>query len=103
MASDIELLLETLDDLSDRELQKFKTIFLSQISSEGRYSVIPWRQLDTPDRQDIVFSMVRSYGQQSVARTKEFLMKMNRTDLVQRLSDSRSGPKSKTIRTKTSS
>ncbi|XP_074508795.1 uncharacterized protein LOC141778429 [Sebastes fasciatus] len=92
MASVIELLLETLKDLSDKELEWFKVV-LSKAYFDRRY--IPWWQLKTTDMQDTVFLMVLTDGQQSVEKTKEILKTMNRTDLVQRLSDSSSGPKKK--------
>nr|XP_046255929.1 uncharacterized protein LOC124064997 [Scatophagus argus] len=95
MASVTELLLETLADLSDRELQIFKDV-LCQFHIRHWDSVIPvmlpW---ETSDRQDIVFLMVQTYGQKAVEKTKEILNEMKRTDLVQRLSDSNSGPKKK--------
>ncbi|XP_051261719.1 NACHT, LRR and PYD domains-containing protein 1 homolog [Dicentrarchus labrax] len=94
MMSDIELLLETLRDLSDREFEEFKKI-LRQIHSERRYSNIPWTQLEITDMQDTVFLMVQSDGQKSVETANEVLKKMERTDLIQRLSDSSSGSKKK--------
>ncbi|XP_037642054.1 uncharacterized protein LOC119497753 isoform X7 [Sebastes umbrosus] len=92
MASVIELLLETLKDLSDEELERFKVV-LRKTDFPRRY--IPWWQLEITDMQDVVFLMVLTDGQQSVERTKEILKTMKRTDLVQRLSDSSSGPKKK--------
>ncbi|XP_078108433.1 uncharacterized protein LOC144519287 isoform X2 [Sander vitreus] len=82
MVSVIELLLETLKGLRDGELLKFKMHF----------SVPP---LMLTDRQVIVFSVVLIYGQQSVEKTKEVLKNIERTDLVQKLSDSSSAPKKK--------
>ncbi|XP_074508767.1 uncharacterized protein LOC141778417 [Sebastes fasciatus] len=94
VASVIELLLETMKDSSDKELRRFKDA-LSKTHFDRRYSNIVWRQLEMKDMQDTVFLMVLTDGQQSVERTKEVLKRMNRTDLVQRLSDSSSRPKKK--------
>ncbi|XP_037642068.1 uncharacterized protein LOC119497756 isoform X2 [Sebastes umbrosus] len=92
MASVIELLLETMKDLSDKELRRFKDA-LRQTYFAKRY--IPRWQLDMKDMQDTVFLMVLTDGQRSVEKTKEVIKTMKRTDLVQRLSDSSSGPKKK--------
>ncbi|TDH11451.1 hypothetical protein EPR50_G00060940 [Perca flavescens] len=95
MASVIELLLETLKELRDGELQKFKMLLVSQTDLQRYFSVRPLMLLESPDRQDMVFSVVLTYGQQSVEKTREILMEMKRTDLVQKLSDSSSAPKKK--------
>ncbi|XP_075962778.1 uncharacterized protein LOC142965629 isoform X3 [Anarhichas minor] len=95
MASVIELLLETLAGLSDEELKKFKYVLWSQTDFSRHSSDIQLMLFRVTDKQDMVFLMVLSYGQQSVNKTKEVLKKMNRTDLVQRLSHSSSGPKKK--------
>ena len=98
MTSVIELLLETLKELRDGQLQKFKKV----LCDFHRYFSVPlWMLWESTDRQDIVFSVVLIYGQQSVEKTREALMEMKRTDLVQKLSDSSSAPKSKTIKKKT--
>ncbi|XP_078027609.1 uncharacterized protein LOC117265273 isoform X4 [Epinephelus lanceolatus] len=92
MTSVIELLLETLAGLSDGELRKFKEVLLSQTDLYRHLSgmtLILWEI----DQQVTVFLMVLTYSQQSVETTKQFLEKMKRTDLVQRLSDSSKGPK----------
>ncbi len=102
MASVTELLLETLAGLRDGELKKFKEALRVQIHVHRRFSDNKWMLLETTDMQDTVFLMVLACGQQTVEKTKEVLEMMGRTDLVQRLSDSSSGPKSKTIKTKTS-
>ena len=101
MTSVIELLLETLADLSDGEIEDFKQVLRSPSYLYKPYIVIPWMLLMMADMQDTVLFMVQTFGQQSVKKTKDILIQMNRRDLVQRLSDSSSGPKSKTIKTKT--
>ncbi|XP_071325380.1 uncharacterized protein [Trachinotus anak] len=95
MVSVIELLLETLADLSDRELRVFKQVLLRQIHLHKPHSDIPWILLRVTDLQDTVLLMVQTYGQKSVEKTKKVLKEMNKTDLVQRLTDSSSGPTKK--------
>ncbi|XP_034057097.1 uncharacterized protein LOC117536366 [Gymnodraco acuticeps] len=95
MASVIELLLETLKDLSDQDLQSFKMV-LSQILPDKDYPDISSRWLMMRDRQDMVFYWVQDHSQHRLLEmTTEAFEKMNRTDLVQRLSQSSSGPKKK--------
>ncbi|KAK9528563.1 hypothetical protein VZT92_012716 [Zoarces viviparus] len=95
MASVIELLLETLAGLSDEELKKFKDVLWSRTDFSRHSTDIPLMLFGVTDKQDMVFLMVLSYGQHSVNKTMEVLKKMIRTDLVQRLSHSSSGPKKK--------
>ncbi|XP_051261723.1 uncharacterized protein LOC127366633 isoform X1 [Dicentrarchus labrax] len=100
MASVIELLLETLKDLSDEEFEEFKKVlnqfpFLSPDLLMFVTTDMQSLLLKITDLQDTVFSMVQTFGQKSVEKTKEVLKKMKRTDLVQRLSDSSSGAKKK--------
>ncbi|XP_049903400.1 uncharacterized protein LOC126392168 [Epinephelus moara] len=95
MTSVIELLLETLAGLSDWELLLFSHVLLGQIDLHRRHSDMPSMLLRTEDRQVTVFLMVLTYGQQSVEITKKALKIVERTDLVQRLSDSSSRPKKK--------
>ncbi|XP_067456888.1 A-kinase anchor protein 9-like [Thunnus thynnus] len=95
MTSVIELLLETLAGLSNRELEDFKKLLLRQSYLYKPYLEISWMLPMMTDMRDTVFIMVQTFGQQSVKKTKDILNKMNRRDLVQRLSDSSSGPKKK--------
>ncbi|XP_071325375.1 uncharacterized protein [Trachinotus anak] len=95
MMSVIELLLEKLADLSIGELRGFNQVLLSQIRFDRHNSDIPWNLLMMVDLQDTVLLMVQTYSQESVEKTKKVLKEMNRTDLVQRLTDSSSGPKKK--------
>ncbi|XP_036929630.1 uncharacterized protein LOC119005785 isoform X12 [Acanthopagrus latus] len=99
MESVIELLLKALKDFTKAELKTFKST-LHPIYHEGHSSVRSMQQkakyiplLDIADMQGTVCLMVQYYGQQSVEVTKESLKKMKRTNLVQRLSDSSSRPK----------
>ncbi|XP_071401611.1 NLR family CARD domain-containing protein 3-like [Centroberyx affinis] len=87
-----ERLLETLEDLRDDELKSFKWFLLQDDILEG-FPAIKKRQLENADRQDTVDQMVQTYNQQSLEVTKKVLMKINRNDLVQSLSNSSSGPK----------
>ncbi|KAF3839496.1 hypothetical protein F7725_018213 [Dissostichus mawsoni] len=96
MASFIELLLETLKDLSDQDLQSFQRVLLIEIQSGKGYSDISARWLMMRDRQDMVFYLLQDHSQHRLLEmTTEAFEKMNRTDLVQRLSQSSSGPKKK--------
>ncbi|XP_042073389.1 uncharacterized protein LOC121813602 isoform X3 [Haplochromis burtoni] len=99
MESVIELLLETLDGLNDRELSEFNNNLL-QIHHDKYYSDFSWMPYKWTDLQDTVFLMVQTYGQQSVEKTMEVLKEMKRTDLAQRLSDCSSLPRSKTTKSK---
>ena len=96
MTSVIELLLETLAALSDGELKHFKQVLRSQSFVYEPYIEIPWL---VADMQDIVFLMVKTFGQQSLEKTKKVLSEIKRRDLVKRLSDRSSRPKSKTMKT----
>ncbi|XP_039974219.1 uncharacterized protein LOC120784446 isoform X2 [Xiphias gladius] len=95
MASVIELLLETLADLSDREIKKFNLRLKRQTQGHKPHSDVPLKVLEVGGVRGTVFFMVQTFGQQSVERAKEILKKMKRNDLVQRLSDSSSGPTKK--------
>ncbi|KAJ4930946.1 hypothetical protein JOQ06_025247 [Pogonophryne albipinna] len=91
----IELLLETLKDLSDQDLHSFKRV-LSQILPDKDYPDISPSWLMMRDRQDMVFYLVQDHSQHRLLEMiPEAFEKMNRTDLVQRLSQSSSGPKKK--------
>ncbi|KAK1894976.1 NACHT LRR and PYD domains-containing protein 1 like, partial [Dissostichus eleginoides] len=95
MASVIELLLETLKDLSDQDLQSFQRVLIEIQSGKGYPDISPsWHMMS--DRQDMVFYLVQDHSQHSLLEmTTEAFERMNRTDLVQRLSQSSSGPKKK--------
>uniref|UniRef100_UPI000D320DCA uncharacterized protein LOC112432177 n=1 Tax=Maylandia zebra TaxID=106582 RepID=UPI000D320DCA len=96
MAAVKHLLLETLNDLSDEELKKFKRIL---------QTILPWRNLSffsytdrlslSSTRANVVNLMVDELGHQSVEVTREVFMHMNRTDLVQKLPESSSASREK--------
>ncbi|KAK2909895.1 hypothetical protein Q8A73_007610 [Channa argus] len=90
MTSVLELLLETLNDLTDRETQDLYQGLLRQIHHHEPYRDHVWT-----DMEDTVFSMVKTFGQQSVIKTMEVLRRINRTDLMQTLSDKSSISKRK--------
>ncbi|XP_073340769.1 uncharacterized protein [Pagrus major] len=89
MTSLQEKLLETLEDFSLGDLEKFKHVLLNTEMKEGQE--IPRCRLETADRVQTVELMVELYGQQSEEVIREVFNKMNRRDLVQRLSDISSG------------
>ncbi|XP_039475828.1 uncharacterized protein LOC116331569 [Oreochromis aureus] len=82
------LLFQTLNDLSDEELKKFKRILQMIYPSRtiSHYSFFS----PSSTRADVVNLMVEEFGQQSVDVTRDFFMYMNRTDLVQKLPESSS-------------
>ncbi|XP_039475988.1 uncharacterized protein LOC120442785 [Oreochromis aureus] len=83
------LLLETLNDLSDEELKKFKRV-LQIIIPWWNLSFFSWRLSPSSTRAAVVNLVVDELGQQSVEVTREVFMYMNRTDLVQKLPESSS-------------
>ncbi|XP_070692016.1 uncharacterized protein [Pempheris klunzingeri] len=90
-----ELLLETLSDLSHKELKNFKWFLRFTFFKRG-LSTMPWeRHMWVNSTEELVDVMVEMAGQQSVEVTKEVLKDMNRIDLLQRLSESSPGPKEK--------
>lgn len=82
MESVVEQLLETLKYLSDAELKRFQNVLAP---------------LSFPEKYEVVLYMIQAYSQESVEKTKKVLKEMERTDLVQRLSDSSCRLESKTI------
>ncbi|XP_039887106.1 uncharacterized protein LOC120733129 isoform X3 [Simochromis diagramma] len=96
MESLIELLLETLADLRGSEVRDFIEILRRKRGSMSPMSLPEMSGLpDVQDVQDVVFLMVRTFGQQSVKKIVEVLKKMERTDLAQRLTDSSSEAQNK--------
>ncbi|KAM4581057.1 uncharacterized protein PAE49_005725 [Odontesthes bonariensis] len=91
MESVTELLLEKLAELSDRSLKDFWITF-SKTQQVGPHYVKPWTPLDVPNIQDLVFSMVQTYGQQAVEETEKILQEIKKTD---QLAESSFGPEKK--------
>ncbi|XP_074508912.1 uncharacterized protein LOC141778512 isoform X2 [Sebastes fasciatus] len=81
-----EMLLETMEELRYRELEHFKQLLQYTEKKKGLLRISRQR-MKMADRGEIVELMVETYGQQSVEVTTEVLMKMNRRDLVQKLSE----------------
>ncbi|XP_071399234.1 protein NLRC3-like [Centroberyx affinis] len=86
MATPVELLLGTLEDLDNEEFKKFKW-FLQQADILEGFPAIPKSRLEKADRLDIVDQMVQTYSEYTLDLTKEVLRKINRNDLVQHLSN----------------
>ncbi|CAI5644606.1 unnamed protein product [Oreochromis niloticus] len=85
---------KTLNDLNSEELKKFKRL-LQIFFPLGNLSYISWRLSPSSTRADVVNLMMDKVGQQSVEVTREVFMCMNRTDLVQKLSESSSASREK--------
>uniref|UniRef100_A0A3B4UTM2 NACHT domain-containing protein n=1 Tax=Seriola dumerili TaxID=41447 RepID=A0A3B4UTM2_SERDU len=81
------LLLETLEDLGDRELKNFKW-YLQQPDFLKDFPSIPKSQLEKADRPDTVDVMVQTYSHRCVEVAKRVLKRMRRNDLVESLSNS---------------
>ena len=86
-----ELLLETLNDLSDQELKTLKWLLQFTYFKKGLPCICS--RLDLADRTEVVDLMVERCGQQSVEVIREVFMEMKRTDLVQRLSETSTEPR----------
>ena len=87
MAAVKQLLLETLNELSFKE-------FLELVNSQKNPGYTRWKH--KADRAEIVDQMVEMYGLQSMELTREGLKKMNKTDLMRKLSKPSSELKGKT-------
>uniref|UniRef100_A0A8C9XEM9 Pyrin domain-containing protein n=1 Tax=Sander lucioperca TaxID=283035 RepID=A0A8C9XEM9_SANLU len=94
--SDKEGLLKTLDDLADEEFKKFK-LFLQQPEILGTSQAIPKNQLENADRLDTVDKIIQTFSHQSVEVVKEVLKKINRNDLVEKLSSINTGEQGKIL------
>ena len=75
------LLLETLNDLSDKELNRFRELISQENLSHMSLTLLH------EDRLLIAHVMVEELNQQSVEVVSEILVNMKKTDLVQRLTD----------------
>ncbi|XP_028456305.1 tripartite motif-containing protein 16 [Perca flavescens] len=83
MATVIELL-ETLEDLGDKELKNFKW-YLQQPDFLKDFPPIPKSRLENADRPDTVDLMVQTYSHVCVDVAKKVLKRMRRNDLVESL------------------
>uniref|UniRef100_UPI003AAAD606 protein NLRC3-like isoform X1 n=1 Tax=Centroberyx gerrardi TaxID=166262 RepID=UPI003AAAD606 len=86
------LLIKTLEDLGDEDFKKFKWELQQDDILEG-LPAIPKSRLENADRRDTVDQMVQTYNKNTLEVTKKVLMRINRNDLEQSLSNSSSGLK----------
>ncbi|XP_022622448.1 NLR family CARD domain-containing protein 3-like [Seriola dumerili] len=87
-----QVLLHTLENLRKDEFQKFKWHLQQGDSSKG-YRSIPEGRLEEAEMWRTVDLMEQTYtGPKAVEVTRKILKKINRNDLVLRLSDARSAP-----------
>lgn len=87
-----ENLLNTLEDLRDSEFNDFKW-YLQQPDFVEPYDTIKVSKLERAARRDTVDLMVNAYKPHGALMvTKKVFEKIYRNDLVQRLSDTSSGP-----------
>ncbi|XP_071394816.1 NACHT, LRR and PYD domains-containing protein 3-like isoform X2 [Centroberyx affinis] len=98
MATDKERLLKTLEHLGDEDFKSFKW-FLQQADILEGVPAIPKSRLEKADRQDTVDQMVQTYSEKTLEVTNKVLMKIDRNDLVESLSNSSSGLKDLLVRT----
>ncbi|XP_014833041.1 PREDICTED: uncharacterized protein LOC106910858, partial [Poecilia mexicana] len=87
LSRDINLMLETLEDLNDKEFRDFKRHMspFSNFRSPFSHQEI---QLDLADRQNTVIFIVEASGKESIKVTSDVLENIRRKDLVQKLSSS---------------
>uniref|UniRef100_A0A3P9BT73 Pyrin domain-containing protein n=1 Tax=Maylandia zebra TaxID=106582 RepID=A0A3P9BT73_9CICH len=79
-------LLEMLEDLKKEELEKFKW-FLRDRDVLVELQPIPESRLEKASTCDLVDLVVQTYTEKSGEVTKKVFRKINRNDLVQKLSD----------------
>lgn len=90
----------TLEDLREEEFKQLKwllqqaDIMHTLIPHLEVHPAIPVARLEMADRQDTVVQMMRIYGSHGALEvTRKVLIKINRNDLVQQLSNITSAPK----------
>lgn len=83
-----------MEHLKQEELKEFKW-HLQDSDIRAGLPCMPGSRLEKVDMLDLVDLMLHTYEQQSVEVTKKVFKKMNRNDLVQKLSDTSSGSKGK--------
>ncbi|XP_029359458.1 uncharacterized protein LOC115044524 isoform X2 [Echeneis naucrates] len=86
------LLLENLNELKSEELEKFMKIILGIPPPWGAFDN-SWVSSSIEDKRDMVNKTMEIFGQHSVEVAKKVFMNINRTDLVQKLSETCSRPK----------
>ncbi|XP_029985018.1 NACHT, LRR and PYD domains-containing protein 12-like isoform X2 [Sphaeramia orbicularis] len=80
-----KILLDTLDDLEPEDFIRFKW-FLQHKDLLGGFKSIPKQQLNDADRTNTLDQMLKTYGIYTVKVTTLVLVKINRKDLVEELS-----------------
>lgn len=88
MAQPQVLLLNTLDHLGDDDFEGFKWYLKNTFK-------IPVSKLGKADRRDTVDLMVQSFPRQAVDMTIACLREINRSDLVEHLSQNNAGGKNR--------
>ncbi|XP_031136385.2 pyrin domain-containing protein 1 [Sander lucioperca] len=88
--SDKEVLLKTLEDLEDEEFKKFKW-FLQDPDILVGFQAFPKNKLEKADMLDTVDKIIQTFSHQSVEVVKKVLKKINRNDLVEKLSSTSPG------------
>lgn len=94
MATLTEVLFECLEDLGSDDFKKFKW-YLCQRGVLDDFKAIPKCRLENADRMDTVDQMVKSYCINTIKVTRMILEKINKKDLVERLSHTISEPTGK--------
>ncbi|XP_031698443.1 NACHT, LRR and PYD domains-containing protein 3-like, partial [Anarrhichthys ocellatus] len=85
-------LLDTLEELGDDQLKKFKWFLQKQEYLEG-FPAIPRSRLENADRMDTVDQMVEKYSRDTMKVTEIVLVKMRENVLEKSLSNTKSEPK----------
>ena len=92
MASPVELLWRTLEELGEKELRKLHWLLQQDHSLRG-FLAVPKSSLEGADREATVDVMVHTYGpHRAVLIMGHVLEKMHRNDLAQSLLEPHSGP-----------
>uniref|UniRef100_A0A3B4YDC0 Pyrin domain-containing protein n=1 Tax=Seriola lalandi dorsalis TaxID=1841481 RepID=A0A3B4YDC0_SERLL len=79
-----QMILNTLDELTDEEFDKFRW-YLQQQPDILASVAIPKSHLEKANRWETVDKIVEKHDQQSVKVVKNILKKINRNDLVEKL------------------
>ncbi|XP_051798249.1 NACHT, LRR and PYD domains-containing protein 3-like isoform X2 [Acanthochromis polyacanthus] len=85
MTTPQEVLLRTLEDLGDEEFEKFKW-YLNQDEVLEDFKSIPKCRLEKSNRVNTVDQMMNAYCRNTLKVTEKILMKMNKIDLVRKIS-----------------
>ncbi|MED6264338.1 hypothetical protein CHARACLAT_013770 [Characodon lateralis] len=97
LESDVVLLLETLSEFTQSDLETFKMVLVKERLGFKLHSDIQHRLLLEADLLNTVLIMVEICGLQSVKISKNILMKMKKTNLVEKLSSTSSTSKERNL------